>query len=43
MSGPIFTHEFNHAVFKGKVEVPIGVYINGEWSKSKDSSAKTIE
>ncbi|WWD20973.1 hypothetical protein CI109_105453 [Kwoniella shandongensis] len=40
---PTFTHEFNHAAFKGKVEVPVGLYINGEWSTSTDSNAKTID
>ncbi|OWZ41369.1 hypothetical protein LQV05_004808 [Cryptococcus neoformans] len=40
---PTFTHEFNHAGYKGKVEVPTGIYINGEWSTSADKNAKTID
>lgn len=40
---PTFTHEFNHAGYKGKVEVPTGMYINGDWHTSKDSNSKTIE
>jgi len=43
MGGPTFTHEFNHAGYKGKVEVPTGLYINGEWSESRDKNAKTID
>ncbi|WVQ64144.1 uncharacterized protein L199_002305 [Kwoniella botswanensis] len=43
MSDPTFTHEFNHSAFKGKVEVPTGLYINGKWSKSLDKNAKTID
>ncbi len=38
---PTLTHEFNHAAYKGKVEIPLGLYINGEWTESKDG--KTIE
>lgn len=40
---PTFTHEFNHAGYKGKVEVPTGIFINGEWASSVDKNAKTIE
>ncbi|CAD6564091.1 MAG: aldehyde dehydrogenase (NAD(P)(+)) ald5 [Tremellales sp. Tagirdzhanova-0007] len=40
---PVFTHEFNHSAYKGKVEIPIGLYINGEWSTSTDKNAKTID
>jgi len=40
---PKFTHEFNHSGFKGKVEIPTGLFINGEWSTSTDKNAKTIE
>ncbi|ORY29130.1 aldehyde dehydrogenase domain-containing protein [Naematelia encephala] len=40
---PTFTHEFNHSAFKGKVEVPVGLFIDGEWSTSADKSAKTID
>jgi len=40
---PTFTHEFNHAGYKGKVEVPVGLYIDGEWTESAGSGAKTIE
>ena len=43
MGAPTFTHEFKHSGFKGKVEVPIGLFINGEWSTSVDKGAKTIE
>ncbi|WWC91405.1 uncharacterized protein L201_006349 [Kwoniella dendrophila CBS 6074] len=43
MSDPTFTHEFNHSAFKGKVEVPTGIFINGKWSKSVDKNAKTID
>lgn len=40
---PTFKHTFDHAGFKGDVEVPIGAFINGEWSASTDKNAKTIE
>jgi hypothetical protein len=40
---PSYTHNFNHAGLKGKVEIPTGLFINNEWSTSKDSNAKTIE
>jgi len=40
---PTFTHEFNHAGYKGKVEVPVGLFINGEWVESVAGGAKTIE
>lgn len=43
MSAPTFTHEFNHVGYKGKVEVPLGLYIDGKWSNSLDKNAKTIE
>jgi aldehyde dehydrogenase (NAD+) len=43
MSAPIYTHKFDHAGFKGDVEVPLGLFIDNEWSTSKDSAAKTIE
>ncbi|ORX38945.1 aldehyde dehydrogenase [Kockovaella imperatae] len=38
-----FTHEFNHAGFKGKVEVPLGLFIDGKWTTSVDKGAKTID
>jgi hypothetical protein len=41
MAPPTFTHEFSHSAFKGKVEIPLGLFINGEWVDSKDG--KTIE
>jgi aldehyde dehydrogenase (NAD+) len=40
---PTFTYQFDHAAFKGEIEVPIGLFINNEWSESKDSNADTIE
>ncbi|WVO18225.1 hypothetical protein L204_105933 [Cryptococcus depauperatus] len=40
---PNFVHEFNHPGYKGKVEVPTGIYINGKWSESVDKNAKTID
>jgi aldehyde dehydrogenase (NAD+) len=40
---PTFTHEFDHAGYKGKVEIPTGLFINGEWTESVDKNAKTIE
>lgn len=40
---PSFTHEFDHAGYKGKVEIPTGLYIDGEWTESVDKNAKTIE
>lgn len=42
MSAPVFKHSFNHAGFKGEVEVPLGLYINGKYSVSTDKNAKTI-
>jgi len=41
MAPPTFTHEFDHAGYKGKVEIPLGLFINGEYVSSKDG--KTIE
>ncbi|WRT68869.1 uncharacterized protein IL334_005850 [Kwoniella shivajii] len=43
MSDPTFSHDFDHSVYKGKVDIPVGLYINGKWSKSIDSNAKTID
>ncbi|EIW66947.1 aldehyde dehydrogenase (NAD+) [Tremella mesenterica] len=43
MSGPVFAHHFDHSAFKGKVEVPIGVFVNGQWGTSADKNAKTID
>ncbi|ODN75114.1 hypothetical protein, variant 1 [Cryptococcus amylolentus CBS 6039] len=40
---PTFTHEFNHPGYKGKVEIPTGVFINNEWNTSLDKSAETID
>jgi len=42
MSTPVFKHTFNHAGFKGDVEVPLGLFINNEYVKSVDGNAKTI-
>lgn len=27
---PSFTHSFDHAGYKGKVEIPTGIFINGD-------------
>ncbi|WVQ81639.1 hypothetical protein IAT38_003763 [Cryptococcus sp. DSM 104549] len=43
MSAPVFKHNFDHPGYKGTVEVPTGLYINGKWSTSLDKSAKTID
>ncbi|KAK1922379.1 aldehyde dehydrogenase [Papiliotrema laurentii] len=40
---PTYTHDFNHAGFKGKVEIPLGVFIDGEWRDSADKGGKTID
>jgi aldehyde dehydrogenase (NAD+) len=40
---PAYTHDFNHAGYKGKVEIPTGLFFSNEWHISKDSNAKTIE
>jgi aldehyde dehydrogenase (NAD+) len=40
---PTYTHEFNHAGYKGKVEIPLGLYIDGDWHESADKNGKTIE
>ncbi|BEI81128.1 hypothetical protein CcaverHIS002_0202880 [Cutaneotrichosporon cavernicola] len=37
-----FKHSFDHAGFKGDVEVPVGLFINGKYVKSADKNAKTI-
>lgn len=42
MSDAVFKHTFDHAGFKGDVEVPIGLFINGQWVNSTDGNAKTI-
>lgn len=38
-----FTHTFDHAGYKGTVEVPTGLFINGKYVDSVDSKAKTID
>ncbi|KAK4686290.1 aldehyde dehydrogenase (NAD+), partial [Tremellales sp. Uapishka_1] len=38
-----FKHTFNHQAFKGEVEVPMGNFIDNEWSNSSDQNAKTID
>jgi aldehyde dehydrogenase (NAD+) len=38
-----FTHEFSHSGFKGKVEIPTGLFINNEWASPKSDGARTIE
>jgi len=38
---PTYTHKFDHAAFKGEVEIPLGLFINGEHVESKDG--KTID
>lgn len=38
---PTYTHKFDHAAFKGEVEIPLGLFINGEHVEGKDG--KTIE
>lgn len=42
MAAPTFTHTFDHAGYKGTVEVPLGLYIDGKYSVSVDKNAKTI-
>ncbi|TXT13582.1 hypothetical protein VHUM_00949 [Vanrija humicola] len=42
MAAPTFTHTFDHAGYKGTVEVPLGLYIDGQYSTSVDKAAKTI-
>jgi aldehyde dehydrogenase (NAD+) len=32
MSSTTFSYEFNHATFKGKVNFPTGVFIDGHFS-----------
>jgi aldehyde dehydrogenase (NAD+) len=32
MSSTTFSYEFNHATFKGKVDFPTGVFIEGDFS-----------
>ena len=38
---PTYTHDFDHAAYKGKVEIPTGLWINGEYVNSQ--GGKTIE
>jgi aldehyde dehydrogenase (NAD+) len=38
----VFKHSFNHAGYKGDVEVPIGLFINGKYVASVDKNAGTI-
>ena len=38
-----FSHTFDHAGFKGTVEVPTGLFIGGKHVDSVDKNAKTIE
>jgi aldehyde dehydrogenase (NAD+) len=40
-SAATYTHEFNTETFKGKVEVPLGLFINGKWVNG--SEGKTID
>jgi hypothetical protein len=40
---PTFTHEFDHAGYKGKVEIPVGLFIDGEYTESAAGGGKTIE
>lgn len=42
MSAPVYKHTFDHAGFKGDVEVPLGLFINGQYVSSVDKNAKTI-
>ncbi|GMK56410.1 hypothetical protein CspeluHIS016_0302500 [Cutaneotrichosporon spelunceum] len=37
-----FKHTFNHAGFKGEVEIPVDLFIGGKYVKSADKNAKTI-
>lgn len=39
---PVFKHTFNHAGYKGDVEVPLGLFIDGKYVDSVDKNAKTI-
>lgn len=41
MSSTTFSHEFNHTTFKGKVNFPTGVFIDGHFSAG--SNGTTIE
>ncbi len=42
-SAPVFKKTFDHAGYKGTVEVPIGLFIDNEWHNSADKAGKTIE
>ncbi|KAL1410932.1 hypothetical protein Q8F55_001875 [Vanrija albida] len=42
MAAPTFKHTFNHAGYKGEVEVPLGLWIDGKYTTSVDKNAKTI-
>ena len=41
MSSTTFSHEFNYEAFKGKVNFPTGVFIDGQFSAG--SNGTTIE
>ena len=41
MSTTTFSHEFNYDTFKGKVNFPTGVFINGQFSAGSNNT--TIE
>ena len=41
MSSTTFSHEFNYEAFRGKVDFPTGVFIDGQFSAG--SSDTTIE
>jgi hypothetical protein len=41
MSTTTFSHEFNYETFKGKVNFPTGVFINGQFSAGSNNT--TIE
>jgi len=38
-----YTHQFDHSGFKGKVEIPTGLFINNEWVDSTEKNGKTID
>ncbi|KAL7421383.1 hypothetical protein Q5752_004268 [Cryptotrichosporon argae] len=40
---PTYTHDFDHAHLKAKVEIPLGLFIDGTWTTSVDKNAKTID
>lgn len=40
---PTYTHEFDHKGYKGKVEIPLGLFIDGEWAESTEGGGKSIE